>query len=91
VTLIVSSFTDGLLFSLQVAFTSTTHKSMPLNNQGKTNCVNNGWDFTFSENHWSPLDTTKGFVHKILLPYLHPQIEQLGSSQHQKVIWLPNC
>jgi hypothetical protein len=31
VTLIVSSFTNEL-FSLQVAFTSTTHKSMPLNN-----------------------------------------------------------
>jgi hypothetical protein len=53
--------------------------------------INNGWDLTFSESHWSTLETSKRFFHKILLPYLHSQIEQLGLLEHHKMVWLLNC
>jgi hypothetical protein len=42
--------------------------------------ASSGWDFIFSENHWSTLKTINGLVHKILLPYKHSQIEQLGTT-----------
>ncbi len=35
-----------------------------------SSATRDGWDLTFSENHWSPLETTKKFVTNILLPYL---------------------
>jgi len=54
-------------------------------------CINDGWDFTFSENHWSTLETTKRFVHKILLPFLHSQLEQLTLPKQHKMIWLLDC
>jgi hypothetical protein len=82
VTFIVSSFVDGLFLPPQVVFIGTTHKKLPPNNEGKFMCIDNGWDLTFSKNHWSTFETTKIFVHKILLPYLHSQIEQLGLLKH---------
>jgi hypothetical protein len=82
---------DGLLLPFQVVFTSTKHKTLPPNNEGKFMCINNGWDLTFSESHWLTLETTKRFVHKIQLPYLHSQIEQLGLLEHHKMVWLLNC
>lgn len=63
--LIVSSFANGFLCPLQNVFTSTTHRSLPLNNWRKTNYINNLWDLTFNENGWLNLETTKWFVHKI--------------------------
>jgi hypothetical protein len=84
VTFIVSSFGNGLFLPLQVVFMGTTHKTLPPNNEGKFMCINNGWDFTFSKNNWSTIETTKKIVHKILLLYLHSQIEQLSLLEHQK-------
>jgi len=34
------------------------------------------------------MKTTKQFVHKILLPYLHIQISQLRSQENQRMAWL---
>jgi hypothetical protein len=82
VTLIVSSFVDGLFLPLQIVFIGTTHRTLPPNNEGKFMRSNNGWDLTFSENHWSTFETTKRFAHKILLSYLHSQIKQLGLPEH---------
>ncbi len=74
VTLVVYSTTNGNLLLGQVVFTSTTHRCLPPSNEGKQKCINSGWDFTFNENHWSTLETTKDFVRKVLLAYLHKQI-----------------
>jgi len=46
---------------------------------------------TFNENHLSTLETTKQFVHKIMLPYLHIQITQLRLQENQKIVWLFDC
>jgi hypothetical protein len=51
-------------------FIGITLQSLAPNNQGKTNYIKGGWDLTFSENHWSSLETTKKFVTNILFPYL---------------------
>jgi hypothetical protein len=32
-------------------FTSSTLRTLPPNNNGKTSCINNDWDLTFNENH----------------------------------------
>jgi len=91
VILIVSSFVDGLFLPPQVAFTSIMHRTLPLNNERKFMCINNGWNFTFGGNHLSTLETIKKFVQKNLLPYLHSQIEQLSLPKHQKMVWLLDC
>jgi hypothetical protein len=76
ITMVVSSSAARDLFPPQIVFTSkTTFKSLPPNNQGKTNYIKDGWDLTFSENHWSSLETTKKFVTNIFLPYLQSYIQ----------------
>jgi hypothetical protein len=82
---------DGLFLPFQVVFTNIMHKTLPPNNEGKFMCINNWWDFAFRENHWSTLETTKRFVHKILLSCLHSQIEQLSLQTHPKMVWLLDC
>jgi hypothetical protein len=71
VTIVVSSASNGNLLLGQVVFTHITHRCLPLLNEGKLKCINSSWDFTFSENHWSMVETMKDFVHKVLLAYLH--------------------
>ncbi len=68
-----------------------THHCLPPSNEGKDKCMNLGWNLTFNENHSSTLDTTKQFVHDILLPYLHIQICHLGLHESQKMVWLLDC
>lgn len=82
---------DGLLLPLQVVFIGTKHKTLPPNNERKFMCINNGWGLTFNESHWSTLETIKRIVHKILLPYLHSQIKQLGLPKHHKMVCMLNC
>jgi hypothetical protein len=73
--MVVSSSVVRDLFPPQIVFTSSiTFKSLPPNNQGKTNYIKDGWDLTFSENHRSSLEATKKFVTNILLPYLQSYI-----------------
>ncbi len=76
-TMVVSSSATKDLFPPQIIFTNFTPKTLPPNSNKKTYCINDDWDFTFSENHWSSLETTKQFVQKILLPYLQSQIQLL--------------
>jgi hypothetical protein len=70
VTMVISLSIAKNLFPPQIMFIGSTFMTLPPNNNGKTSCVNNGWDLIFIENHWSSLETTKKFVKKILLPYL---------------------
>jgi hypothetical protein len=71
ITMVVSSSATRDLLPPQIVFINrTTYKSLPPNNQGKTNYIKDDWDLTFSENHWSSLETTKKFFTNILLPYL---------------------
>jgi hypothetical protein len=50
ITIVVCSVANGNLLPRQVVFTSTTHRCLPLSNEGKQKCINSGWDFMFNEN-----------------------------------------
>jgi len=88
VTIVVSSNTVKDLLPPQIVFIGSTPRTLPPNSKRKTNCINDGWDLTFCENHWSSLETTKQFVQKILLPYLQSQIQLLGLKKEQKMVWI---
>jgi len=45
-----------------------------------------GWDLTYSENHWSKFDTAKHFVKNVMVPYHQAQIELMGLQTHQKLV-----
>lgn len=55
VTMVVPSSATRLLLPLQVNFTSIMPKTLLPNNQRKAMCLANGWDLTYSENHWCVL------------------------------------
>jgi hypothetical protein len=57
--------TNNFLLPSQIEFTCIIHCYLPPLHEGKNKCMNSGWGFTFSENHWSTLETTKQFIHKI--------------------------
>jgi hypothetical protein len=50
--------------------------------------MHEGWDFTFSENPWSTLNTMKQFICKIFLPYPHNKIFHLKLQEGQEIVWL---
>jgi hypothetical protein len=87
---VVSFTVNGNLLLGQVVFIGTTHRCLPPSIEGKQKCINSSWHFTFSENHWSTLETTKDFVRKVLLAYLHKQIQQFNLQENQKLVWLIN-
>jgi hypothetical protein len=86
VTLVVSSTANGNILPGQVVFTSTTHRCLPPLNEGKLKCINSSWDL-----RRSTFKTTKDLVHKVLLAYLHKQIQQLDLQANQKLVWLIDC
>ena len=75
----------------QVVFHGLTSRVLPPLNNGKRECVDCGWDLTFSHNHWSTMKTCKNFVKTILSSYLRLQITLLGLSKTQDMIWLIDC
>ena len=91
VTVAVSSSLSGNILPFQVIFTGTTTRSLPPMNQGRKKCEEAGWHITHTSNHWSNLDSCKGFVEKILQPYRLKQIEILGLPLHTPLIWLIDC
>lgn len=78
------SIANGFLFLSQIVFTCNTPWSLPRFNERKDKVGT----LLFSENHWTTMKTTKQFVHKILLPYLHIQISQFTSQENQRMAWL---
>ncbi len=49
--MIVSYNAIGDLLPPQIIFTTSTPRTLPPNSKRKINCINDGWDFCFSENH----------------------------------------
>jgi len=49
--MIVSSNATRDLLPPQIVFTSSTLRTLPPNSKRKINCINDGWNFCFSENH----------------------------------------
>jgi hypothetical protein len=67
ITMTVSSNVTWDLPPPQIVFIGITSRTFPPNNQRKRKCIKDGWDFIFSENHWSSLETTKQFITNIFL------------------------
>jgi hypothetical protein len=57
--MVVFSTKNGFLLPLQIVLIEIIHRYLPPSNEVKEKCMNLGWDLTFSENHWSTLETTK--------------------------------
>jgi hypothetical protein len=91
ITVSVSSSAAGNVLPFQIVFTGSTTKCLPPLNVGRIACEEAGWHLTFSENHWSNVDTCKAFVEKILQPYRLEQIEHLKLDKGTKLIWLIDC
>jgi hypothetical protein len=66
ITVGVSSAATGFILPFQVIFQGLTSRSLPPLNDGKHECLKNGWHLTFSGNHWSNMDTCKDFMNTIL-------------------------
>jgi hypothetical protein len=91
VTVVVSSAATGEVLPFQVVFQGLTSRALPPLNDGKRECVDCGWDLTFSHNHWSTMETCKNFIKTILSSYLRLQITLLGLPKTQEMIWLIDC
>ncbi|KAK9916183.1 hypothetical protein WJX75_009771 [Coccomyxa subellipsoidea] len=50
-----------------------------------------GWNFTYSENHRSNLETMKEFVSELLVPWLQDNIKALKLPEDQKAVALMDC
>jgi hypothetical protein len=88
ITVRVSSATTGEVLPFQIIFQGLTSRSLPPLTDGKRDCLDNGWNLTFSGNHWSTMVTCKDFVNTILTRYIDVQIELLGLPSDQDMIWL---
>ena len=91
VTMVVTLNAVGDLLPPQVVFTGTTKRTLPPQSEGKKMCLQDGWNLTYSENHWSNLQKTKQCVDAILIPYLQQQIQELGLPKDQRMVWLLDC
>jgi hypothetical protein len=91
ITVAASSAANGQVFHFQVIFQGLTSRTLPTMNQGRQTCEDAGWHLPCSSNHWSNLDTCKAFVEKILTPDRISQIEELGLSKDQEMVWIIDC
>jgi hypothetical protein len=91
ITVGVSSVAIGEVLPFQIIFQGLTSRSLPPLTDGKRDCLDNGWNLTFSGNHWSTMVTCKDFVNTILTRYIDVQIELLGLPSDQDMIWLVDC
>ena len=86
----VSSASDGTLLPFQVIFIGKTDRCLP-KSQSKRNCLNHGFHFNLTKNHWSNLKTCKEFVKCILIPYFEDIVGKMSLPKSQKMIWLIDC
>ena len=86
----VSSASDGTLLPFQVIFTGKTDRCLP-KFENKRDCLNHGFHFNMTENHWSNLKTCKEFVKCILIPYFEDIVGKMSLPKSQKMIWLIDC
>ena len=90
VTVCVSSTSDGVLLPMQVIFMDKTKHSLPTTFDAKL-CLDHGFHFTMTCNHWSNLKTCKEFVQNILIPYYMDVVVRMDLSKDQKMIWIIDC
>jgi hypothetical protein len=74
------------MLPLQVVFRGTTSQVFPPMNEGRKNCLSNGFHLTYSSNHWSNLETIQQFDVHILIPYRKIQMEKLALPEKQKMV-----
>lgn len=84
----VSFAANGHCLFFEVIFQGTTTKPWPKLQGGRKECELSEWNIFYSHNHWSPLQTCKEFVDRILRPYLDAQMQQMALPANQEMIWL---
>ena len=67
-----------------------TKRSLPTTIDAKL-CLDYGFHFTMTDNHWSNLKTYKEFVQRILVPYYKDVVIRMDLSKDQKMIWIIDC
>lgn len=88
ITCVMSSSASGELLPIQAIFTGKTSRCLPKQSEEKAKCIELGWHFTFSPNHWSTLHTSQQFVEEVLEPYLASKIALLKLPKDQKLVWI---
>ena len=88
--MVVFSATNGNILFFQVIFQGLTPIFLPPKISERLACEDNGWHLTFSLNHWSTVNTCNDFMNNILLHYRISQIDLLGQSTYQDMIWFIN-
>jgi hypothetical protein len=91
ITCVMSSSASGEFLPIQAIFTGKTIRCLPKQSDEKIKCMEAGWHFIFSPNHWSTLHTSQQFVEEILEPYLASKIAMHNLPKNQKLIWLIDC
>ena len=84
----VSFSATGHVLSFQVILQRLTPRSLPPLNNGRCECIDNGWHLTFNSNHWSTIETSKDFVTNALSSYRSFQVNQMGLPKDLDMIWL---
>ena len=65
ITCVVSSSASEELLPIQTIFTGRPTRCLPKQSDENVKCMEAGWHFTFSPNHWSTLHTSQHFVKEI--------------------------
>ena len=91
ITYLVSSSAAGNFLPFQLIFIGTIDRCLPPRNIGRQEYEDEGWYLTYSNNHWSNLQTCKDFVIYILEPYKHKQAKEMGLENDAKIIWFVDC
>jgi hypothetical protein len=86
-TILPASACDGKSLPLQFIFAGKTKQSLPSEEDMK-HLVDLGCQFTFSDNHWSSLDTMIAWVDGILVIFLLKRKRELGLAADQKCLLL---
>lgn len=83
----ITNTPDELLCTMQVIYQGKTTGSLP-DHSCRRGSRWSGWDWCYTENHWSNLECMKSLVQKIVVPYAKRTIERLGLPANQKIIWI---
>ncbi|KAL3700073.1 hypothetical protein R1sor_018095 [Riccia sorocarpa] len=88
ISVMISSSMQGHILPMQAIFEGKTCRSTPGGEAARVLAAN-GFDVTALESHWTTQITLRGFVRRILVPWIQAIWGRLGlNAESQKAIWL---
>ena len=72
---------SGLFLPMQLIYKGKTTRSLPRGTE-----FPDGFDLTFTENHWSNEEKRIQHIENIIVPYIESKREELGLNPDQKVL-----